>query len=150
MYFLRCKCSKLTCLNRVVQHPLSQKLQLFKTEMKGWGLRCLNDIPQGAFICVYAGNLLTEQEANEVNGIHWISLLSYHLINNFKFFQEGKNYGDEYLAELDYIEVIERIKEDYESDIPDELKESDDESVTKKSIKLLELFPSARIRLHIL
>ncbi|XP_065224566.1 histone-lysine N-methyltransferase eggless isoform X2 [Planococcus citri] len=103
----RCKCSKRSCLNRVVQHPLSQKLQLYKTEAKGWGIRCLNDIPRGAFICVYAGHLLTEQEANE----------------------EGKTYGDEYLAELDYIEVIERTKEGYESDVPEELlEESDEES----------------------
>lgn len=97
----QCKCSRVTCLNRVVQYPLSQKLQLFKTQMKGWGIRCLNDIPQGSFICVYAGHLLTEQEANE----------------------EGKNYGDEYLAELDYIEVIESTKQDYESDVPEDLEE---------------------------
>lgn len=31
--------------------------------------------------------------------------------------QDGKNYGDEYLAELDYIEVVERLKEGYESDV---------------------------------
>lgn len=31
--------------------------------------------------------------------------------------QEGKNYGDEYLAELDYIEVVEKLKEGYESDV---------------------------------
>lgn len=90
-----CKCSS-TCLNRVVQNPLSQKLQLFMTEKKGWGVRCLNDIPQGSFICIYVGCLLTETDANE----------------------GGVNYGDEYLAELDYIEVVEKIKEDYESDIP--------------------------------
>ncbi|XP_025204088.1 histone-lysine N-methyltransferase eggless-like [Melanaphis sacchari] len=89
-----CKCSS-SCLNRVVQNPLSQKLQLFMTEKKGWGVRCLNDIPQGSFICIYVGSLLTETDANE----------------------GGKNYGDEYLAELDYIEVVEKIKEDYESDI---------------------------------
>lgn len=29
----------------------------------------------------------------------------------------GKNYGDEYLAELDYVEVVEGIKEGYESDV---------------------------------
>lgn len=89
-----CKCSS-SCLNRVVQNPLSQKLQLFMTEKKGWGVRCLNDIPQGSFICIYVGYLLTETDANE----------------------GGKNYGDEYLAELDYIEVVEKIKEDYESDV---------------------------------
>ncbi|KAG5343984.1 SETB1 methyltransferase, partial [Acromyrmex heyeri] len=90
-----CKCSVKTCLNRVVQHPLRLKLQVFKTGPRGWGIRCLNDIPHGAFICIYAGRLLTEQGANE----------------------GGKNYGDEYLAELDYVEVVEGFKEGYESDV---------------------------------
>ncbi|KAL0130171.1 hypothetical protein PUN28_002046 [Cardiocondyla obscurior] len=90
-----CKCSMQTCLNRVVQHPLRLKLQVFKTGLRGWGIRCLNDIPHGAFICIYAGRLLTEQSANE----------------------GGKNYGDEYLAELDYVEVVEGFKEGYESDV---------------------------------
>ncbi|XP_050588559.1 histone-lysine N-methyltransferase eggless isoform X2 [Bombus affinis] len=90
-----CKCAVKTCLNRVVQHPLTLKLQVFKTAPRGWGIRCLNDIPLGSFICIYAGRLLTEQGANE----------------------GGKNYGDEYLAELDYVEVVESIKEGYESDV---------------------------------
>jgi len=30
----------------------------------------------------------------------------------------GKKYGDEYFAELDYIEHVEKIKEGYEHDIP--------------------------------
>ncbi|XP_012219332.1 histone-lysine N-methyltransferase eggless [Linepithema humile] len=92
-----CKCSVKTCLNRVVQHPLGLRLQVFKTGVRGWGIRCLNDIPHGAFICIYAGRLLTEQGANE----------------------GGKNYGDEYLAELDYVEVVEGFKEGYESDVLD-------------------------------
>ena len=33
---------------------------------RGWGIRCLDDIPEGGFICIYAGQLLTEQGANEV------------------------------------------------------------------------------------
>ena len=33
------------------------------------------------------------------------------------FVQDGQQYGDEYLAELDYIEVVERTKEGYESDV---------------------------------
>lgn len=60
----RCKC-KSNCLNRVVQHPLNLKLQVFKTVNRGWGLRCLNDVPKGSFICCYAGNLLTETAAND-------------------------------------------------------------------------------------
>lgn len=60
----RCKC-KSNCMNRVVQHPLNLKLQVFKTVNRGWGLRCLNDVPKGSFICCYAGNLLTETAAND-------------------------------------------------------------------------------------
>ncbi|XP_001603698.1 histone-lysine N-methyltransferase SETDB1 [Nasonia vitripennis] len=114
----RCKCSVKTCLNRVVQHPLNLKLQVFKTAPRGWGIRCLNDIPLGSFICIYAGRLLTEQGANE----------------------GGKNYGDEYLAELDYVEVVEGIKEGYESDVLEpEIEPPEDENNEKeKSDKKLE------------
>lgn len=42
----RCKC-KSSCLNRVAQQPLQIKLQVFKTMNRGWGIRCLNDIPKG-------------------------------------------------------------------------------------------------------
>ncbi|XP_037083746.1 histone-lysine N-methyltransferase eggless-like [Pollicipes pollicipes] len=100
----RCKCRS-SCLNRVCQHPLRLRLQVFKTLRRGWGIRCLDDIPKGGFICVYAGQLLTESGANE----------------------DGKNYGDEYLAELDYIEVLERLKEGYESDVVDDEQSSSDE-----------------------
>ncbi len=31
-------------------------------------------------------------------------------------YQDGQQYGDEYLAELDFIEVVERGKEGYESE----------------------------------
>lgn len=51
----------------------------------------------GSFICCYAGNLLTEQTANEA----------------------GENLGDEYFAELDYIEVMENYKEGYEAEAPE-------------------------------
>lgn len=90
-----CKCSS-SCLNRVVQHPISQNLQLFKTEKKGWGVRCLNDIPIGSFICAYVGSLFTESDANDA----------------------GLNCGDEYQAQLDFIEIAEKVKKDYEADVP--------------------------------
>lgn len=109
----RCKCAS-TCLNRVAQHPLQLRLQVFKTENRGWGIRCLNDVPHGAFICIYAGRLLTEQGANECVLV-----------------KGGKNYGDEYLAELDYIEVVERLKEGYESDVV----EDDEDNIPFNSSK---------------
>jgi len=68
---------------------------LFRTEKRGWGIRCLDDIPKGEFICVYSGHVLTEQEANK----------------------DGTKYGDEYLFDLDLIETSENTKEGYESDV---------------------------------
>merc|ERR1739848_532168 len=59
-----CKCKK-TCLNRVAQNPLRIPLQVFKTERRGWGIRTLADIPRGGFICIYVGNLYTNEEANK-------------------------------------------------------------------------------------
>ncbi|XP_022824020.1 histone-lysine N-methyltransferase eggless [Spodoptera litura] len=105
----RCKC-KHTCLNRVAQHPLQLKLQVFKTLNRGWGIRALNDVPKGAFLCVYAGNLLTDATAN----------------------LDGLNEGDEYLAELDYIEVVEQMKEGYEEDIPEVDKKLDKKELFKE------------------
>jgi histone-lysine N-methyltransferase SETDB1 len=54
----RCKCKKQSCFNRVVQNPISVHLELFKTENKGWGVRCLHDLPKGAFIATYSGMVL--------------------------------------------------------------------------------------------
>ena len=64
-YYFRCKCSQ-NCTNRLVQHGLKWKLQVFKTSMKGYAIRTLQDIPQGSFICVYTGELLSSKQANEV------------------------------------------------------------------------------------
>ena len=55
------------------------------------------DIPAGGFICIYVGNLYTNEEANK----------------------QGQDFGDEYFAELDLIEVVESRKDGYESDYGD-------------------------------
>lgn len=59
----RCKCNS-RCLNKVVQQPIQVKLQAFRTKNRGWGLQALHDIPKGTFICIYAGLLYTEKQAN--------------------------------------------------------------------------------------
>uniref|UniRef100_A0A670I671 Histone-lysine N-methyltransferase SETDB2 n=1 Tax=Podarcis muralis TaxID=64176 RepID=A0A670I671_PODMU len=53
-----CSCDKIMCQNRLVQHGLQVRLQVFKTEKKGWGVRCLDDIDKGTFVCTYSGNLM--------------------------------------------------------------------------------------------
>ncbi|XP_060249092.1 histone-lysine N-methyltransferase SETDB1 isoform X1 [Meriones unguiculatus] len=92
----RCKCDPNMCTNRLVQHGLQVRLQLFKTQDKGWGIRCLDDIAKGSFVCIYAGKILTDDFADK----------------------EGLEMGDEYFANLDHIESVENFKEGYESDVP--------------------------------
>lgn len=52
------------CTNRLVQHGLQVRLQLFKTQNKGWGIRCLDDVAKGSFVCIYAGE---EREQTETS-----------------------------------------------------------------------------------
>uniref|UniRef100_H0X2F3 Histone-lysine N-methyltransferase SETDB1 n=1 Tax=Otolemur garnettii TaxID=30611 RepID=H0X2F3_OTOGA len=92
----RCQCNPSMCTNRLVQHGLQVRLQLFKTQNKGWGIRCLDDIAKGSFVCIYAGKILTDDFADK----------------------EGLEMGDEYFANLDHIESVENFKEGYESDAP--------------------------------
>uniref|UniRef100_A0A672GDH0 [histone H3]-lysine(4) N-trimethyltransferase n=1 Tax=Salarias fasciatus TaxID=181472 RepID=A0A672GDH0_SALFA len=89
-----CKCCSQMCTNRLVQHGLQVRLQLFKTQNKGWGIRCLDDVAKGSFVCIYAGKILTDDFADK----------------------EGLEMGDEYFANLDHIESVENFKEGYESE----------------------------------
>lgn len=59
-----CRCWT-TCNNRVVQHGISCRLQLFRTKGKGWGVRALRDIPRGTFICEYVGELISDLDADQ-------------------------------------------------------------------------------------
>ncbi|KAL7225074.1 hypothetical protein ACSBR1_020387 [Camellia fascicularis] len=61
----KCGCSK-QCGNRVVQRGISCNLQVFMTPGgKGWGLRTQEDLPKGAFVCEYVGEILTNAELFE-------------------------------------------------------------------------------------
>ncbi|NXU93990.1 SETMR methyltransferase, partial [Xiphorhynchus elegans] len=57
-----CPCGE-SCHNRVVQRGLQLRLQVFHTLRKGWGVRTLQDIPRGSFVCEYAGEVLGPAEA---------------------------------------------------------------------------------------
>ncbi|KAL3647701.1 hypothetical protein CASFOL_008669 [Castilleja foliolosa] len=61
----KCGCDK-QCGNRVVQRGISRSLQVFMAPGgKGWGLRTLEDLPKGAFVCEYVGEILTNAELYE-------------------------------------------------------------------------------------
>lgn len=76
-----CKCPP-SCYNRVTQRGIKFQLEIFKTEFRGWGLRSLNSIPSGGFICEYVGELLEEKEAEKRTG------------NDEYLFDIGNNYND--------------------------------------------------------
>ncbi|XP_065200646.1 histone-lysine N-methyltransferase EHMT1 isoform X2 [Planococcus citri] len=59
-----CKCNKVTCKNRVVQHGITGRFQLFRTKEKGWGVSTLRLIPKGTYVCEYIGEIITDTEAD--------------------------------------------------------------------------------------
>ena len=56
-----------TFLNLISTGTLSSSIfQVFLTrEGKGWGLRTLEDLPKGCFVCEYVGEILTNTELYE-------------------------------------------------------------------------------------
>lgn len=40
-------------------------LELFKTALTGWGVRALQEIPKGSFVCEYVGEVITDKEADQ-------------------------------------------------------------------------------------
>ncbi|MCO5584775.1 hypothetical protein L7F22_038707 [Adiantum nelumboides] len=59
-----CSCSS-SCENRVSQKGLRYRLEIFKTKNRGWGVRSLDSIQPGGFICEYTGELLSDSEAEQ-------------------------------------------------------------------------------------
>ncbi|XVF28506.1 hypothetical protein REPUB_Repub15cG0035200 [Reevesia pubescens] len=57
-----CRCPP-TCRNRVSQHGLRNRLEIFRSRETGWGVRSLDLIQAGAFICEYTGVVLTREQA---------------------------------------------------------------------------------------
>ncbi|XVE65742.1 hypothetical protein DITRI_Ditri08aG0023900 [Diplodiscus trichospermus] len=57
-----CQCPP-TCRNRVSQHGLRNRLEIFRSRETGWGVRSLDLIQAGSFICEYTGVVLTREQA---------------------------------------------------------------------------------------
>lgn len=63
----KCGCNK-QCGNRVVQRGIRCNLQVFLTAQgKGWGLRTIEELPKGTFVCEYVGEILTNTELHDRN-----------------------------------------------------------------------------------
>ncbi|XP_073324977.1 histone-lysine N-methyltransferase SETMAR [Pagrus major] len=57
-----CTCSD-ACSNRVVQSGPRVRLEVYSTKNRGWGVRTLEAIPHGMFVCEYAGEVINFEEA---------------------------------------------------------------------------------------
>ncbi|XP_037728291.1 probable histone-lysine N-methyltransferase set-23 [Drosophila subpulchrella] len=79
-----CKCSRNTCSNRLVQYGPRKNLKIFDSPVYGSkGLRTTVNIPEGGYICEYAGELLTASEAKRrLNINEELGLMNYVLVLN--------------------------------------------------------------------
>lgn len=93
-----CNCPP-SCYNRVSQRGIRFKLEIFKTDSRGWGLRSINSIPSGSFICEYAGELLEDKEAEQRVG------------NDEYLFDIGQNYSDFSLNAEEHAIPVESMEE---------------------------------------
>uniref|UniRef100_A0A0A9FH02 SET domain-containing protein n=1 Tax=Arundo donax TaxID=35708 RepID=A0A0A9FH02_ARUDO len=52
-----CGCP-MTCVNRVTQRGMKHQLEVFRSTETGWGVRTLDLIQPGAFVCEYSGDMI--------------------------------------------------------------------------------------------
>jgi euchromatic histone-lysine N-methyltransferase len=71
-----CGCSQ-DCHNRVCQKGLRYRLEIFKTENKGWGVRSWDFIPSGGFVCEYTGEVMDTNTANEMDDDEYLFNLDF-------------------------------------------------------------------------
>lgn len=60
-----CTCDS-SCQNKLLQKGLFVKLELFRTENKGWAIRAAEPIPRGTFVCEYIGEVVKGDEAIKI------------------------------------------------------------------------------------
>jgi hypothetical protein len=65
------------CLNAPTSHGLRLRLAVFATRDRGYGLRTLQHVPKGTFVCEYAGEYVTSAQAAERRGAQGIGAANY-------------------------------------------------------------------------
>ncbi|KAE9593925.1 hypothetical protein Lal_00016879 [Lupinus albus] len=60
-----CQCFP-NCKNRASQTGLKHHMEVFKTKDRGWGLRSLDPIRSGSFICEYAGEVIDKAKLSQM------------------------------------------------------------------------------------
>ncbi|XP_058724115.1 histone-lysine N-methyltransferase family member SUVH9-like [Vicia villosa] len=90
-----CRCPP-HCRNRVTQKGLKNRLEVFRSKETGWGVRSLDLIQAGAFICEYTGVVLTREQA------HILIMNGDSLIYPNRFSNRWEDWGDLSLVNPNY------------------------------------------------
>ncbi|XP_047309453.1 histone-lysine N-methyltransferase family member SUVH9-like [Impatiens glandulifera] len=92
-----CMCPP-TCRNRASQNGLTKQFQVFKSgDTDSWGVRSLDLIKSGHFVCEFAGEVVTRAQAREM------SINRDLLIDGKLFGDKWKEWGDLSRAVDDYV-----------------------------------------------
>ncbi|KAM6544825.1 hypothetical protein CsatB_025561 [Cannabis sativa] len=82
-----CRCPP-QCRNRVTQNGMKSRLEVFRSRETGWGVRSLDLIQAGAFICEYTGVILTREQA------HIVSMNGDSLVYPHRFSDRWAEWGE--------------------------------------------------------
>ncbi|RYQ98733.1 hypothetical protein Ahy_B07g086496 isoform A [Arachis hypogaea] len=91
-----CSCPP-QCRNRVSQNGVKNKLEVFRSKQTGWGVRSLDLIHAGAFICEYSGVVLTREQAQ------LLTMNGDSLIYPNRFSERWAEWGDLSQVNSDYV-----------------------------------------------
>ncbi|OQO12258.1 hypothetical protein B0A48_02899 [Cryoendolithus antarcticus] len=88
---LECSCGP-RCKSRLVQKGRKVPLTIFKTDERGWGVKCEEDLIRGEFIDVYLGEVITNAEAERREDAAGSAQKASYLYSLDKF--AGDDFGD--------------------------------------------------------
>ncbi|BAT98759.1 hypothetical protein LR48_Vigan06g138500 [Vigna angularis] len=91
-----CQCPP-HCRNRVTQKGLKNRMEVFRSRETGWGVRSLDLIQAGAFICEYTGVVLTREQAE------LLSMNGDSLIYPNRFTDRWSEWGDLSMIDSNYV-----------------------------------------------
>lgn len=91
-----CKCPP-NCPNRVTQKGLKVRLEVFRSKESGWGVRSLDVIHAGSFICEYAGIVVTKGQAQV------LSMNGDGMVYPSRFPERWADWGDLSQVSPDYV-----------------------------------------------
>ncbi|XP_066993596.2 histone-lysine N-methyltransferase SUV39H2 [Anabrus simplex] len=96
----RCQCGP-DCINRVVQRGRKVKLSVFRTATGcGWGVKALEEIKKGTFVCEYVGEVIHNDEAEsrgksyDADGRTYLFDLDYNEKEQFPYTVDAATFGN--------------------------------------------------------